>query len=57
MTGCALCGGYGMHHDPIAHSSAELAELDAARQPAPDPSPEEQAVIDRFGIFAEEDGQ
>jgi glycerol-3-phosphate dehydrogenase len=24
-------------------------------RPAPDPSPEEQAVIDRFGIFAEDE--
>lgn len=26
----------------------------AARRPAPNPSPQEQAVIDRFGIFEEE---
>ncbi|HET6915528.1 MAG TPA: hypothetical protein VFH56_05505, partial [Acidimicrobiales bacterium] len=37
---CGCC--CGRHDDP------------AVRTPAPDPSPAEQAVIDRFGIFDEE---
>jgi hypothetical protein len=55
-----------MHHDPIAHSydfATEMAlrgevwvdesGLRLDREPAPEPSPEEQAEIDRFGIFNE----
>jgi hypothetical protein len=49
--GCTLCGGYGMHHDPIAHDWARESN------PAPWPTPDEQRRIDEFGIFDEEEGR
>jgi hypothetical protein len=49
--GCGTCGGYGMHHDPIAHDWARESH------PAPWPTPDEQRRIDEFGIFDEEEGR
>jgi len=31
MTGCPTCGGYGMHHDPVAHGTDEWDEADYRR--------------------------
>jgi len=30
-TGCQTCGGYGMHHDPVAHGTDEWDEADYRR--------------------------
>jgi hypothetical protein len=40
-----------MRHDPIAH------DWPRESHPAPEPTDAEQARIDEFGIFAEEEGR
>lgn len=57
MTGCQTCGGFGMHHDPVAHGTENAEPCcdyrdHGGENPACDCPMHAQSALHPFGGFA-----